>query len=163
MPLYNGCSGPSELIDQGLIVRALRAGAPQLSAHSLPADAPPVFLLDWLRASQPRPLRTGMLDNRWRVLLEDLPSEKILHRRGISRVVLVQRQQIAPHDDLAVILRCWQEARIPLEVKYLSVPGPPRPLIVPSIPWYRRLWHRLLSKRGPQDGYGYVVREPTHG
>jgi hypothetical protein len=167
VPLYNGCTGPSELIDHGPVLRALGTGAAYLAALALPASAPPAFLLDSRRCSLPRLLRPGMLDNRWRVFPEDVPSEQLLQQRGVSRVVLVQRGRHEPQEDLARVLRKWQEAPLTLETKDLAEPGPPRRLIVPPIAWYRRWWDGLLSlcglQRSPRDGFGYIVPTATHG
>ncbi len=165
VPMYNGCTGPSELLDQGPILRALRDGAAFLAARALPGDAPPAFLLDSRRQSLPQPLRPGMLDNRWQVFPEDFPSAPLLAERGVSRVIWVGHGK--PRDDLARVLRAWQEARIALEAKDLAVAGPPRRLIVPPIPWLRRLWNHLRSLFGlqgrPRDGFGYIVPARSQG
>jgi hypothetical protein len=167
VPLYSGCTGPSEVIDQSQIIRALQAGAEYLARLSLPPEAPPVFLLDSLRGILPCPLRPGMLDNRWRVFPEDFPSEQLLRQRGVSRVVLVRHGRQQPADDLARVLRSWQEAGLTLEVKDLAEAGLPHRLVVPPIPWYRRWWDGLLQllgvQRRPRDGFGYIVPEPSHG
>jgi hypothetical protein len=155
------------LIDHGPILRALRDGAVYLAGLSLPADAPPAFLLDWRRMSRPEPLRPGMLDNRWRVLPDDLPSGRLLRERGVSRVVLVQRDLVLPQEDVQVILRSWHGGGITLEAKYLSVPGPPRPFRLPRLPWYLAWVQAVLSavsrRRGPREGFCHVVPAPSHG
>ena len=165
VPLYNGCTGPSELLDQGPILRALRDGAVFLAAHALPSDAPPTFLLDSRRQSLPQPLRPGMLDNRWQVFPEDFPSAQLLEQRGVSRVIWIGYGK--PQEDLARVLRVWQEAQIALEAKNLAIAGPPHPLIVPPTPWWRRWWNRLRSQLGlpgrPRDGFGYIVPARTQG
>jgi hypothetical protein len=165
VPLYNGCTGPSELLDQGPILRALRDGAVFLAACALSSDAPPAFLLDSRRQSLPRPLRPGMLDNRWRVFAEDFPSAQLLAQRGVSRVIWIGYDK--PQEDLAGVLRVWQEARIALEAKDLAIAGPPHRLIMPPTPWWRRWWDRLRSQLGlqgrPRDGFGYIVPPRTHG
>ena len=165
VPLYNGCTGPSELLDQGPILRALRDGAVFLAALALPSDAPPAFLLDSRRQSLPRPLRPGMLDNRWQVFPEDFPSAQLLEQRGVSRVIWIGYGK--PQEDLARVLRVWQEAQIALEAKDLTIAGAPHPLIVPPTPWWRRWWNRLRSQFGlqgrPRDGFGYIVSARTHG
>jgi hypothetical protein len=165
VPMYNGCTGPSELLDQGPILRALRDGADFLTARALPNDAPPAFLLDSRRQSLTRPLRTGMLDNRWQVYPEDFPSAQLLAERGVSRVIWVGHDKVKY--DLARVLRAWQQAQITLEAKDLAVTGPPCRLIVPPIPWWQRLWDHLRSKFGlkgrPRDGFGYIVPPRTHG
>jgi hypothetical protein len=165
VPLYNGCTGPSELLDQGPILRALRDGAFFLAARALPNDAPPAFLLDSRRQSLPRPLRPGMLDNRWKVFPEDFPSAELLAQRGVSRVVWIGYGK--PQDDLAHVLRVWQDAQIALGAKDPAVAGPPRKLIVPPIPRWRRWWNLLRShfgfQRSPSEGFGYIVPARTHG
>jgi hypothetical protein len=167
VPLYNGCPGPGELIDHTSLLRALQAGAKYLANLSLPADAPPVFLLDWRRSSLPRLLTPGMLDNRWKVYPDDLPSARILLSRGISRILLVQRVEIAPQEDLLSILRHWDRDGVMLEVKYLSVPGPPHRLHMPALTRFRLWLHSLLSKlgpkRGPRDGFYHIVPRPSGG
>lgn len=165
VPLYNGCTGPSELLDQGPILRALRDGAAFLAARALPAEAPPAFLLDSRRRSLPGPPRPGMLDNRWQVFPEDLPSAHLLQQRGVSRVIWIGSGK--PQDDFACILRAWLEAQITLEAKDPAVAGPPHRLVVPPLPWWQRWWNHLRSRLGlqvsPRDGFGYVVPTRTHG
>jgi hypothetical protein len=167
IPLYNGCPGPSELIDHTSLLRALTAGADYLANLSLPADAPPVFLLDWRRNILSRDLTPGMLDNRWKVYPDDLPSAQILLSRGISHVLLVQRDTFAPHDDLASILRLWDRGGVTLEVKYLSVVGPAQRLHLPALTRFRLWLHSLQSKlgpqRGPRDGFYHIVPRPSGG
>jgi hypothetical protein len=160
VPLYNGCTGPSELLDQVPLLRALREGAVFLAARGLASDTPPAFLLDSRRQSLPTPLRPGMLDNRWQVFPEDLPSAHSLRERGITRVIWVGYGR--PEYDLARVLRVWQEAQVTLQAKNLAIAGPPQPLAVPRTPWWRRLLNHLRPPR-PRDGYGYIVPERTHG
>jgi hypothetical protein len=167
VPLHNAFTGLSELIDQRPILRALQAGAVYLTACALPADAPPAFLLDSRRQSLPRPLRPGMFDNRWKVFPSDMPSAPLLHRRGVSRAILVQRTQRKPLSDIARVLYSWQEGQIALEIKDITDTAPPCRLVVPPIPWYQRWWYGLLSRfgldRSPRDGFGYFVQESSHG
>src|SRR5205807_202382 len=111
--------------------------------------APPAFLLDSRRQSVPRSLRPGMLDNRWRVFPEDFPAAELLKQRGVPRVLWVGHGK--PQDDLARVLRVWQEAGIALAAKDPALAGPPRQLIIPPIPWWRRWWNRLLTRLGLQE------------
>jgi hypothetical protein len=100
-----------------------------------------------------------------------MPSAQLLQERGGSRVVLVQRSQRQPQQDLARVLRYWQDAHVVLEAVDLADSGiegcGPRPLIVPPIAWFLRWWDGLLSLLGlhvsPRDGFGYIVPEPRHG
>jgi hypothetical protein len=106
-----------------------------------------------------------MLDNRWQVFPEDFPSAQLLEQHGVSRVIWVGHGK--PQEDLARVLRVWQEARIALEARDPAVGGSARPLIVPLTPWWRRWWNRLRSRLGlqdrPRDGFGYIVPTRTHG
>ena len=106
-----------------------------------------------------------MLDNRWQVFPEDFPSAQLLEQHGVSRVIWVGHGK--PQEDLARVLRVWQEAQIALEAKDLAIAGPPHPLIVPPTPRWRRWWNRLRSHLGlqgrPRDGFGYIVPARTHG
>jgi hypothetical protein len=167
VPLFNACTGPHEVIEQGSVQRALHDGAADLRALNLPADAPPAFLLDDRRQGPGGTVRPGAFDNRWRVYPEDFPSEDVLLARGLSRVVLVQWGRRQPRDDLALVLWDWQEAGMRVAVKDVADGPPLRPFVVSRPPWPRRLWQRLLAalgwRRSPRGGFGYVIPEPTHG
>ncbi|MBI3411564.1 MAG: hypothetical protein HY040_24815 [Planctomycetes bacterium] len=151
----------------GAVVHALQAGAGHLAGLTLAADAPPVFLLDWRRRDLQRSLGPGMLDNRWEVFPEDMPSAQVLQSRGISRVVLVERGQIQPQRDLTRVLRAWQEAGIALEFKDTANSEKPCPLIIAPVPWYSRMWFGVQKWFGqahsPPEGFGYIVPERRHG
>ncbi len=167
VPLYNACTGPQEVIDQGPILRALRRGATSLRTLTLAADAPPAFLLDDRRMSPAGPMRPGAFDNRWQVFPEDFPSARLLTARGFRRAVLVQRGRRQPQEDLAHVLRRWQDAGIAVEAKDVADGRPPLPITVASPRWYRALWHRALAilglRRCRQGGFGRIVPEPGGG
>jgi hypothetical protein len=167
VPVYNVCTGPNEVIDQKPILRGLVAGAAELVALRLPADAPPAFLLDSRRPGfgfQPQP---HSFDNRWKVFPQDFPSARLLAARGFSRVLLVQRGQLHPQEDLTHVLRRWQDAGLVIEAKNVASDSPPAPITVERPAWYLRAWYRILTilglKRGPHGGYGGEVPEPSHG
>jgi hypothetical protein len=167
VPLFNACTGPQEVVEQGWIQKALRDGAGYLRAQALPPGAPPAFLLDELRQTPARPLQPGAFDNRWRVYPEDFPSEEVLQARGLRRLLLIQRGRRRPQEDLARVLWYWQESGLAIAVKDPLDDTPPRPLVVSRPNWARRLWERLLRyfgvRRGAPDGFGYVIPEPTQG
>lgn len=166
VPLYNGCTGSHEAVEQGYIQRALREGAGYLRALALPADAPPAFLLDCLRQAPMRPLRPGTFDNRWWVYPEDFPSAELLRERGYRQVVLVQRGR-QPQDDLRLVLSYWQEAGLAIATKDPLDAAPPRALVMTRPNWARRLWERVLRslgiRRGSPGGFGYTIPQPRHG
>jgi hypothetical protein len=106
-----------------------------------------------------------MFDNRWQVFPEDFPSAQLLEQHRVSRVIWIGYSK--PQDDLARVLWIWQEARIALEAKDLALAGPPRRMVVPPTPWWRRWWNRLRSLLGlqgrPRNGFGYIVPARTQG
>jgi hypothetical protein len=167
VPLYNACTGPHEVVDQGRIVQALRAGTDYLAAQSLPKHAPPAFLLDARRMGPLRPLHVGDFDNRWQVFPQDFPSGAFLSGRGFKRAVLIQRGRKEPHEDVADVLLRWQDAGIGIEVKDVADTAPPVVMRVARLAWYRLAWRRVLEmlgmRRSPRTGFGRIVPEPSHG
>jgi hypothetical protein len=166
VPLYNACTGPHEVIVQLRIIEALRAGAQYLASQPLPG-APPAFLLDDQRMTPVSPVRPGDFDNRWTVYPQDFPSADFLTARGFVQVLLIQRRRLQPRADLADLLRKWQAAGMTILAKEFVPPGPPTPIVIGRIPWYRSAWHRLLEmlglRRSPRGGFGHIVPKPSHG
>jgi hypothetical protein len=167
VPLFNACTGPRELVEQGRIHRALHDGAADLRSQDLRADAPPAFLLDELRSTPVQSAQPTCFDNRWRVYPEDLPSTDVLRARGLERAILVRHCPRGLADDLRLVLWQWQEAGFVLAVKDLNDSAAPQPLTVARPSWLRRTWEGLLHsvgvRRSPKGGFGYVIPEPTHG
>jgi hypothetical protein len=166
VPLYNACTGPHEVIDQGPIIEALRAGAGYLAAQAL-TDAAPAFLLDARRMSPAREIRPRAFDNRWKVFPQDFPSAGFLTGRGFTRALLIQRGRTHPQEDLAHALCRWQDAGMALAAKDVAGGARPGPITVDRPAWYRSAWQRVLAvlglRRGPRGGFGGVVPEPSHG
>jgi hypothetical protein len=167
VPLFNACPHARELVDQTRIQRALHDGAAELPPLGLADDAPPAFLLDSLRQTPIRPLRSGNFDNRWRVYPDDFPTVETLRARGFTQMVLVQEGRRWPADDLRQVFWRWQDAGIALEVKDTTAIGPPQRLSVPRPWWLQRKWEGLLRALGlnksPAGGFGHVIAEPSHG
>jgi hypothetical protein len=167
VPMYNACWGPNEVIDQGPIVWALRAGAPFLARQTLRAEAPPAFLLDASRARPKGPVAPGDFDNRWQVYPQDFPSPELLLQREFSRVLVVHRGGLRPLADLADVLRPWQEGGLAIEVHNPLWTGPPVPITLAPPSWYRQVWNSFLEwlglRRGPRKGFGHVVPSRSHG
>jgi hypothetical protein len=168
VPTYNACADVRdvvrEVVPQGPIQQALRQGAPYLRSLNLPADAPPAFLLDANRMAPGADVRPGLFDNRWQVFPQDFPSARFLLGRGITRVIVVQRGSRVPRDDLAHVLRRWQDAGIEVWAKDLLDAAAPVPIRVSRPAWYRVMWYRALAvlrlTRNPLGGFGEVVPEP---
>ncbi len=164
VPLFNACTAERELVDQSRIQQALADGAAPLRALNLPADAPPAFLLDALRAVSSRRAVPGDFDNRWCVYRDDFPSVELLRGRGLSRMVLVHRGRPPVAGDLWLALWDWQQAGIELRTKD---PTPLQPLTVPAPSWLRRSWERVLTalglRRGPAPASAIASRRRRTG
>jgi hypothetical protein len=167
VPLFNACTDANEVLEQTSIIAALRAGVESLAIASLPADAPPAFLLDDRRMGAGLPAPAGSFDNRWKTFPQDLPSAGFLLARGLRRAVLVQRHDREPQEDLVHVLRRWQDAGIAIDAKDVADKQPPGPLEVPRPKWYRLAWERVLMalglRLGPQGGFGTHLPEARHG
>jgi hypothetical protein len=165
VPLYNATSGPRPAVDVSLIVRWLRPGAEFLTRSTLRPDAPPAFLLDADRTR--RVAGPGDYDNRWVVLPQDFPSATLLLSRKIREVVLIQRGGAAPREDLAHVLRRWQEGGVPIMSLDLERGGPPVALDVPRPSAFRIAWYGLIAllglRRSNVGGFGAMVPEQTSG
>jgi len=167
IPLFNACTGPNEVIPQGQIIEALKAGGSLLASLTL-TDGPPVFLLDSRRMSPSRmPIQPSDFDNRWQVFPQDLPSATFLADRGYKRALLIQRGSRQPREDLSHVLRRWQEGGLTIEAKDLADRRPPGSIAMNRPSWYRSTWHRVLTalylKRNPIGGFGAEEIEPRHG
>lgn len=139
---------------------ALAAGADALSAARLPPSAPPAFLLDSRRFPRGRTAEPGKLDNRWMVFPQDLPSGNLLLASGLGRAVVLREDALM--DDLAHVLRRWQEGKVRIEEKLANESGPPRPVEVPRPFRYRHMWYRALAVLGlgRNDAGGFGMRVP---
>ena len=155
----------SACVDVAPILSAMRRATPILSAIPLPAERPPVFLLDANRRDGlPSP---GRFDNRSISLPTDFPSAVFLRSRRIERVVLVQRLGVDPQEDLAHTLLAWQQGGIAILVKELERDAEPQAIEVRPPSRFRALWHRALAtmglKRAPLGGFGGTIPIPSAG
>lgn len=165
IPLFNACTGQHEVIDHSQIIELLQAGAGYLAGLTL-SDSRPAFLVD-SRRTTPTKVQPNDFDNRWKVFPQDFPSASFLSSRGLRQVLVIQRGGIRPAEDLAHILRRWQDAGIAIEAVDLSRVPMPTPITVERPLNYRSTWHRVLEmvglRRNPRGGFGEVVPEPSHG
>jgi hypothetical protein len=165
VPMYNGCTGNHEVVNQSGILEALAGGAKLLAGLKL-HPAPPAFLIDSLRMSA-KQVRPGDFDNRWKVFPQDFPAGEILIEKGIRRVIVLRARRIVPAADLVSVLIRWQAAGIRLEACDMARSLTPQAIELKE-PWWARLsWRRVLEffglNRGPRKGFGHIVPEPTHG
>jgi hypothetical protein len=130
-------------------------------------DAPPAFLLDSRRMSPAQPVRPGMFDNRWKVFPQDFPAGHFLQSHRIGRILLIQRHSGQPQEDLAHVLRRWQDAGLAIQQKDVTNALPPRDITVGRPAWYRAMWYRVLAmlglQRGRPGGFGGIIPEPSKG
>lgn len=175
VPLFNGARGPSPVlsleaaavVNNEPILACLVAGADLLLISHLPFDAPPAFLLDSNRRPQVVPA-PGRFDNRWIVFPQDFPSAGFLRAQGIARIVLIQSDaQSQPKEDLAHVLRRWQEAGLALLVVGPEMTSEPQLLVVARPSRFRYLWYAALAvmglRRSSAGGFGSIVPQPSSG
>jgi hypothetical protein len=166
VPLFNGCPGPMEAVPTNTLLAAIAMSTDDLARIELPADAPPVFLLDGGRNPQGLKVAPGKFDNRWMTFPQDFPSANFLKSHGIERVLLVQEVSGAPAVDLAHVLLRWQEAGIAMEG--CDAGGGGRASVTVSKPRrYRSLWYLALAMfgfyRSSAGGFGSIVPQPSSG
>ncbi len=143
----------------------LAHGSAILSALTLPADAPPAFLIDADRQAPGKQVVPSMFDNRAVVYPSDFPSAKILRERGINRVLVLHPTTHAIDLDLIAALSPWTKAGI--EVTACDSAG-----IAPPIAWpYTGFWGALRlrfdwlfsHRANAQGGFGRFVPEASAG
>lgn len=164
VPLFNGTSGPSPVIDVMPITRALANGAERLKLSTLAVDAPPAFLLDSRRigTSQPRP---GSYDNRWVALPQDFPSGALLSSRGIKSATLIRSGSLSVPADLAHVLRRWQDSGLSVRAIDLASGRSAENVLIPKPSGFRRVWYAAVAlfglRRSNVGGFGSKIPEAT--
>ena len=159
VPLYNTCEDPAGVLDMRPLVAALENAVDDLRRAALPPDAPPAFLLDSSRMRPAVPPSPGKFDNRWVVFPQDFPSATFLHSRGIREVVVIQEGE-TPQDDLAHVLRRWQETGLSIQVMPPR-DASPQSIVVQKPSWFKSLGYRLVAlsglRRNSAGGFGAVI------
>lgn len=149
------------------IIQSLGNGSEILDRLMLPEKAPPAFLLDANRSGSGRRPEPDEFDNRSVSFTTDFPSANFLAAQGIDGIVLVQKDRLEPHTDLAHSLRRWQDAGLWIGRKQLDSPSPSEPFIVRRPSWYGVMFQRaLLSmglRRSGTGGFGGWVPESAAG
>lgn len=153
------------VLDMSMLVRAVCATAEHLQSLSLPANAPPVFVLDAYRRIGTSPLRDEMFDNRWIVFPQDFPSARFLAEQRIRRIILVQAENRSPQEDLAHVLLRWQEAGLAVQHKIAGESTHPVPISVSRPSQFRAMWYRALAvvglRRSSVGGFGSFIPSTT--
>ena len=172
VPIFSSC--PLSAAKQGLylcsvdaddVITALVESAPALSALSLPASAPPAFLIDAHRQGSTHILSGDYFDNRSALFTSDFPSAETLRKHGISRVRIIRDGTIPATPDLGHALKQWREGKLHLEV--LTHTGTPAEITWPARGMLGKIYYRVklfLSLRpNEQGGYGRFVPESSGG
>lgn len=111
VPLYNGTNaqeGAMPLVDNGALAAALQWGALALEKISIPANAPPAFLLDSNRTHRHK-MNASVFDNSWDIYPQDMPSAEYFLASGIRRIIV---RGDAIQNDLCRILYPFQKKGI---------------------------------------------------
>ena len=165
VPLFDGAPGSKAVIDVGPIVGAIQKAAADLGSLKLPADAPPVFLLDSRRTDHGALLMHGDFDNRWVIFPQDFPSANFLLSRGIRSMILAQEAVCQPRSDLAHAMLRWQQAGVQILVCDVRKDDPPQALQITRPGNFRRLWYRALVlaglRRNSAGGFGGRIPEAS--
>jgi hypothetical protein len=175
VPLFNTTSGrrqrvpPSRCVLASVpaMVQVLSAPPPDYVRNAIIGDNPPAFLLDSHRLSPDNRPAPGMYDNRWIVFPQDFPSAAFLKSRGITQAIVIQEGYGSPADDLAHVLRRWQEAGISLFVQEAGESSSLRPIEVQPPSGFRSVIHRVLVlmrlRRNSAGGFGSLIPIPGEG
>ena len=157
--LFNGVTSFSNpLIDNKEVRDALVSLADNLK---FPEDPAPAFLLD-SRRKEGVPAH-NRYDNRWITFPQDFPSAGRLRAEGITNCFLIaDPERVA--DDLAHVLRRWQDAGIDI---YNASTTPPSQVTIKTPLWYKQIFYRWVALMGfhPNSfgGFGATILEPGHG
>jgi hypothetical protein len=167
-PIFDPASQrPVAAVDMLPIVSALRLGAQQMAALKIPLNAPPVFLLDVNRQGADVRMLPDEFDNRSVCFTTDFPSANFLSTQGIRGVLLVQRERLVPQNDLAHMLRRWQDAGLPLQRMRIEQAAEPERFEVKRPSWYRAMFQRALMafglRRALGGGFGAWIPDSSAG
>lgn len=170
VPLFNGSppagSRIGAAVSTDMLVESLILLADDMANISLPAEAPPVFLLDSTRMGVPKAkLAPGMFDNRWVVLPQDFPSGAFLLAHRVTRVLIVRSAGRPIADDLNHVLYRWQKLGIELaEVQYDGV-RVATPITIAKPRLFGSFLHRMAITMGLRHnsagGFGAAVPYPS--
>jgi hypothetical protein len=167
VPLFNATTGYAEVLDIDPIAHHLLEGAPLLQDLRLPADAPPAFLLDAQRMNPQVLPYPGKFDNRWMTLPQDFPSATMLRAHGVVEALLLRHSDRVPDQDLAHVLRRWQDAGVRITIGDLATGGEPQPYQVERPSLFRRAWYRAVAlmglRRNDVGGFGSAIPEESTG
>jgi hypothetical protein len=165
VPLFNGPSGPSAVIDVQPITRALVAGAEVLKRRQPAPDASPAFLLDSRRTDPTIVISPGVYDKRWVTLPQDFPSDALLASLGIQHATLLQNEGFSIRPSLTHVLRRWQEHGIALRIIDLTDGRTADNVHVAKPSGFKLAWYSAIAllglRRSNVGGFGSMIPEQT--
>jgi hypothetical protein len=172
VPLFNCAFGPGAVLNVSTLIDRLIIGAQELGRGSVPLDAPPAFLIDSKRMNPEGPLLPGNFDNRYIILPQDFPSAGFLRAHGITRAAWIHRRVPGfvftekPADDLAHVLRRWQDAGIEIFATNLDDQRT-EPIQVAKPSFFRSIFYRAFAmmglRRNSTGGFGGIIPQPSSG
>src|SRR4029453_2540608 len=123
--------------------RLLVSLADDVAGATLLPDAPPAFVLDVGRMAEGKLPLPGQFDNRWMVFPQDFPSGRFLQRRGLRRVLVIQRGgPIA--EDLARVLIGYRDSGMEIWVQEPDGERQPQPAVLAGVSWMKHLFFRAM-------------------
>ncbi len=175
VPLFNCADGPGATLSLARMLERLAAGTKELSElrNSLPADAPPAFLVDSRRMAPDRPLEAGSFDNRYILLPQDFPSAGFLTAHGVRRILWLRSAVEQPDrfgkertGDLAHVLRRWQDGGLEIRCGDVET-GQTEAIRVKRPSLFKSLFYRASAlaglRRNSAGGFGGIIPESTAG
>ena len=114
IPLYNGVpqmqvGDLDSIVDNRGILRSLLQGADLLSKLNITLGAPPAFLIDSNR-NKPSANTEDQFDNRWSLMLEDMPRAEMMRAYKINKLVIWTEGEVK--EDLIPIISAYQDKGI---------------------------------------------------
>jgi hypothetical protein len=167
VPLFNATRNTNAEVPLDDLILAMIAVTDELAFVNIPIQAPPLFMLDAGRKGQRREPPPGTFDNRSIVFPQDFPSGNLLLSMGIENAMVVVNGKTTMADDLAHVLRRWQESGMTILHDNIDTPNPPEVFDVPRPSRFRNLFYRILAgiglKRNSAGGFGARVPVPSEG
>ena len=151
------------VVDMSDLLATLCAGGSFLQKLTLPANAPPAFLLDSLRMSGERNMDKAVFDNRWKAIPQDFPSAGFMKQQGIRQVILVQKERRQPKEDLAEVLLRWQRTGLEILVADEGHLREAQAIRIREPLALRASWHRLLEILGLRRNSAAAFGAPSEG
>ena len=152
------------VVDVEPLLRGIRAVTAKLQDRPPQQPVAPAFLLDSNRLAS-MPTKEKYFDNRWMVFPQDFPSAKFLKAQRIHKVLLVQESRMDPLDDLAHVLRRWQDEGIEIHARTLRPEVQSKAITVNYPSRYKAMWYRALAimglRRNASGGFGDYVPESS--